>query len=221
MIAATSTCATISSSSNNKSNRKSAFERIQEANSRMGLFDALYRLHYDYRDRDRERHALELLNMTEELTVSTQHSLYLLTLTDSFPFFPVSASTLRRNSRTPSHADPLGFGLDFRLGPERPVVDGPGLGPGLGLENGTGVGGGNESAFGTPPPGSEEYEGDWLAHLAIYAQTHFVYPLLIFLGVLFNSLALMTLLRKHVRSNLTYFRCAIPFLHVSVASDSQ
>ena len=180
--AATSTCATISSS-NNSSTRNS------EANSRMGLFDALYRMHYEQRDRAREQHALELLNMTEELTVATQHCLYLLSLTDSFPFFPTGASTLRHNSRTPS----------------------------LGLENGTGLGGGNESGLGTTPPGIEEYEGDRLAHLAIYAQTHFVYPLLIFLGVLFNSLALMTLLRKHVRSNLTYFRCAISLLHISVA----
>ena len=180
---ATSTCATVSSSNNISDNNC-------ESHSRMGLFDALYRLHYEYRDRDRERHALTLLNMTEELTVPMQHSLYLLTLTDSFPFFPERASTPRRDS--------LDFELGLRLGPERAV-------------NGTDLRDGNESALGTPTPGSEEYEGDRLAHLVIYSQTHFVYPLLIFLGVLFNSLALMTLLRKHVRSNLTYFRCAIPF----------
>lgn len=170
-------------------------EESSNNSSSNGTMSVFERLLAEFRARDYES-ALRIMNMSQEVVALVRaQTAYEADLTDSYPLFPKSA-------------DPLTYCIDY----SSDAGTGAGLGLGLLGPANASDGAENGSAFGTlstsAPAQEAAYEGDRLAHIVIYFQTHFVYPVLIFLGVLFNSLALMTLLRKHVRSNLTYFRCA-------------
>ena len=63
---------------------------------------------------------------------------------------------------------------------------------------------GSESAAG----GGDGEKGKSFWALLVLAETHAVYPLLIAAGLLCNSLAIVTLRQRNLRTNLTYFRYA-------------
>ena len=56
--------------------------------------------------------------------------------------------------------------------------------------------------------GGDSEKGKSFWALLVLAETHAVYPLLIAAGLLCNSLAIVTLRQRNLRTNLTYFRYA-------------
>ena len=66
----------------------------------------------------------------------------------------------------------------------------------------------NSSATASESTDGGGEKGKSLWTLLVLAETHAVYPLLIAAGLLCNSLAIVTLRQRNLRTNLTYFRCA-------------